>query len=386
MNENPDLKYKEITRILSGETGLGVRTICKTISEYKTKGTISSLSKITRIRKNTFDKMDDFDKSAIRRKLHDLQLKNEAIKLKKVFKAINDDTKLPNLKKTTMWRVLKDLNFEFMNTKNHSEIIERNDIIQWRKNYLKSIQSYREEERPLYYLGKTEINIKKNQTLIVLHIGSSHSGFVPGCLLYFELEKLTNEYKEKLNCKFFNWFKEVLLLLKDNSVIIMETLFNYSPTLDEVPDQNWKKEQIIEWLRSKDINVSKSTEKSKLMGIVKKVSPAFNKFEVTDYATQHNKTILQLPPYHCELSPLNFAWKMVKDYIKTNNTTFKLSHVCNHLLEGINKVTNVHWTDFENKTKKTESQLREIDHKLTEKLVSNKQSTSDDCDDFDDSL
>lgn len=383
MNENPDIKYKEITRILSRETGLGVKTVCKTISEYKKNGTITSLSKITRIRKNTFDKMDDFDKSAIRRKLHDLQLNSKAKNLLKVHKAINDDPKLPNLKKTTMYRVLKDLNFEFTNTKHNYEITERNDIIQWRKNYLKSIQSYREEERPLYFLGKTEVNIKKNQSLIVLHVGSVE-GFVPGCLLYFELEKLTNEYKEELNCRFFNWFKEILLLLNDHSIVIMENLFNYSIKLDEVPVQSWKKEQIIKWLKSKGTNVPKSTEKTKLMDIVKKISPAFNKFEINDYAKQHNKTILQLPPYHCELNPINFAWKIIKDYVKTNNTTFKLSDVCNHLIEAINNITEIHWTDFENETEKTERQLREIDSKLAKKLVRYRESTSNSSDDSND--
>ena len=37
--------------------------------------------------------------------------------------------------------------------------------------------------------------------------------------------------------------------------------------------------------------------------------------------------VVRLPPYHCELNPIEMAWSQVKHHIKTYNTRFTLSAV-----------------------------------------------------------
>ena len=34
--------------------------------------------------------------------------------------------------------------------------------------------------------------------------------------------------------------------------------------------------------------------------------------------------VVRLPPYHCELKPIEMAWSQVKHYAKTHNTEFTL--------------------------------------------------------------
>lgn len=358
-NENPNRTYKELITLLSNESGIGKRTVVTTLSEYKNKGTITSISKITRIKKNAFDKIDNFQKSAIRCKVHEFWFKGEVPTLKKILLSIDDDPKLPNLKRTTLYRVLKELNFEYTKTKDCTNfvLIERENIVKWRRNYLKTIQNYREEKRPLYFLGETQINIGKNKNkkqLIVFHIGSA-DGFVLGGLHYFESStKNIDDFKEKMNNTFFTWFKKILPLLKDNAVIIMETMFYHSIKEEEAPLQCWKKEQIVKWLKSKNEIFDKSLSKDKLMDIVKQISPVFNQYVIDEYVLQFDKKVVRLPPHHSELNPINLAWKIVKDYVKTNKTISQQPDICKLLLEGIEKVSIIDWTQFLNQIEKEE--------------------------------
>ena len=57
--------------------------------------------------------MNDFQKSATRRKVRDFFERNEIPTLKKITDAINSDTELPSMTKVTLFCVLKDLNFVF---------------------------------------------------------------------------------------------------------------------------------------------------------------------------------------------------------------------------------------------------------------------------------
>lgn len=57
-------------------------------------------------------------------------------------------------------------------------------------------------------------------------------------------------------------------------------------------------------------------------------------------------TVLRLPSYHCEFNPIELAWAMVKGYVKSNNTTFKIDDVRALLNTGIERVTDEHWKNF----------------------------------------
>ena len=126
-NAPEKMKYVDLIKLMSKEIGIGQRTISTTLSEYKNKGTVSSPNK-KKVRLTITDKIDDFDKNAIRQKIHGFWVRREIPTLRKILAEINDDNSLPNLKRTSLQIILKDLNFSYSKINRNSALTERNII------------------------------------------------------------------------------------------------------------------------------------------------------------------------------------------------------------------------------------------------------------------
>ncbi|XP_022178621.1 uncharacterized protein LOC111039411 [Myzus persicae] len=388
----PNILFKQLIRELMSETGLGKNSIEKIISEYKTRKTVSSPN-MNKIRPKIFNRMEDFDKNAIRQIVHTFWRNRDPPTLNKIVIAVSEDDSLPTIKRTTMYALLKELNFEYTKRKRNGYLTERKDLIVWRRNYLRSIKAYREEGRTLYYLDETWCNAddcsqkvlvdntikpnkdayqeklttgaknptEKGKRLIVAHIGS-RKGFVNGGLLCYESETNCRDYHHEMNGdSFLKWFTHILPLLDDNSVIIMDSTPHHSMTEEKIPVSSWKKQDIMEWLKQKNIPVDNSYAKAELMNLVRKHKPEFEKYVVDEVAKAENKIVLRLPPYHYELNPIELAWSKVKGYVKNRNTTFKLNDVKQLLIEGVEAVTEENWRCFDDHAIKEESKFWEID-------------------------
>lgn len=54
-----------------------------------------------------------------------------------------------------------------------------------------------------------------------------------------------------------------------------------------------------------------------LMEKVQEIKPLYDKlYVIDDEDLKSNKVVLRLPPYHCELNPIELAWSVVKNYVK----------------------------------------------------------------------
>lgn len=201
----------------------------------------------------------------------------------------------------------------------------------------------------------------KGKRLIVVHIGSA-DGFVDGGLLCFESKKNTADCHDEMNGDtFHDWFCGVLPRLKNNAVIVMDSASHHSVKKDPVPTNAWKKEDIKNWLKSKDLVLDKPLIKFRLLDMVNEVRPRHDKFIIDEEALKSNKLVLRLPSYHRELNPIELAWSVVKNHVKQNNTTFKLNDVEKILNEGVQKVTSEMWANFISHTIKEEDNLYDID-------------------------
>lgn len=305
LSSGVEMKFREMINHISETLGIGYHTVRKTISEYKSTKCVKSPNR-KRQKPGIVNKIDDFDKNAIRRKIHSFWLNKELPTLQKILSAINEDETLPNLKKTSLSTVLKSLNFKFQKRKRNSILTERSDLVSWRRHYLRTIRQFREEGRPIYYLDETWINVGdcadkvwvdqtitsqrmafleglstgapnptgKGKRLIILHIGSA-DGFTQGGLLCFESKKNTSDYHDEMNGQTFrDWFVEILPLLKENAVVVMDNAPYHSVKSEKIPNMSWKKADIVNWILSKQEDVDATNKvKNDLMEIVKRLKP-----------------------------------------------------------------------------------------------------------------
>ncbi|XP_026815523.1 uncharacterized protein LOC113555299 [Rhopalosiphum maidis] len=399
------MKYIDLMMSLSTDTGFGLRTIRSTVKEYKETGVVSSPNK-KKIRSTVIEKIDDFNKNAIRQKIHSFWFRREIPTLMKVLAVINEDSELPNLSRSGLYRLLADLNFEFTKRNRNSALTERNDLILWRRRFIRDIRRYRNEGRTIYFLDETWVNagectnkvwvdntvkschdafIKglttgaknptgKGKRLIVLHIGSSN-GFVEGGLLCFESKKNSADYHDEMNGdSFFEWFCRVLPLLNENSVIVMDNASYHSVKKDPIPTKSWTKNKIIQWLQDKNVEIDKTWLKIELLDKVQQFQPV-NKYVIDEEAKKYNKIVLRLPPYHCELNPIELAWSVVKNHVRQNNSTYKLSDVRQLLIDGVKKVSPEMWANFVKHTIAEENKMWDIDCISEEMLEENPSTT-----------
>ncbi|KAL4143894.1 hypothetical protein QTP88_006148 [Uroleucon formosanum] len=368
--EQPNIKYKELVQSVCKTSGIGRNTVSKTISDYKNVGVLKSPNK-TKIRAKIIDKIDDFEKNAVRSKVHNFWFQRQIPTIDKILVSVNEDPDLPNFSRASLHRLLKDLNFEYSKRGRNSAMIEKDEIVIWRNKYLEQLRKYRSEGRAIYYLDETWLNAGdvpnkiwvdrtiqssrdaflkglstgaakpsgKGKRLIVLHIGSE-DGFVPGGLLSFQSKKDTGDYHNEMNGDtFFDWMKEVLPLLKDNCVIVMDNAPYHSVKTESSPTVNWKKADIEMWLEEKGEIFEKPMIKVRLMEMVKQL-----------------------------------AWSVVKKHVRMNNTTFKLDDVQKLLHDGINQCTPGMWKNFIQHTKKEEEKFWKIDF-VVEEVLENMGST-----------
>nr|CAI5838365.1 unnamed protein product [Callosobruchus analis] len=152
--ENPGVSVHEIENIVAKKTDVSARTVFSIRKEYKESHTLSAEPRKPTEYKKISHTMDDFDRYAIKRRVHQFFF-DELPTIDKVLKEVNDDPDLTSFERTTFYKLPKLLNFEL-------------------------ITKYRNEGREMYYLDETWINAghTKSKVWIDTPTASSRQAFL----------------------------------------------------------------------------------------------------------------------------------------------------------------------------------------------------------------
>lgn len=377
----------------SAMTGVGQSSIFKFLRERSCTGTVNEPKRHPG-RKAL--EVDEEAKVAIRRKIHSFFFKNEHPTIQKVLALTNEDPDVPPMSRSKLRKVLHEMNIKYKTRQRKSVLTERDDIIDWRRRYIRQIRFHRQQGRPVFYLDETWLNeghtvqkvwqdenvtsrrqaflegwstgLKnpsgKGKRLIITHIGGD-KGFVDGALYVFESKK-TGDYHEDMNSEVFEgWFKRILEKLPKESVVVMDNASYHSRRLERLPTTSWRKANIQEWLKSKGIDYGGDMVKSELLEqCVKPRKSEYEKYVTEEMAKEYGITVLRLPPYHCELNPIELVWGQVKNSVARQNTTFKLQDVKELLVTAIGNVTAEAWQNCIKHTLAVEDNMWELDHRI----------------------
>lgn len=397
-NRAEDESVNYITKKVSEMTGVSQRTLF-TVRKASTSATgiepPKKRAKGERISNSRSNKYDEATQGIIRTKVHSFFLQNIPPTLNAILASVNADPDVPDFSKTTLYRLLKDMGFMYHNRTRRAMLIEKPEIIEWRHRYLRAIRNYRRENFNIVYLDESWVNIghtvnkewtdttveshrdafvrglstglkaptSRGPRFVLVHAGSKN-GFVAGAELTFLAKKNSQDYHDEMDGETFEqWFENDLIPnIPQKTVIVMDNASYHSRKLEKVPNASSNKKTIKEWLLSKDIYFEEDYLKRELLEVVNKYKNQFNGYIIEEIAKKHDVKILRLPPYHCELNPIEMAWNQVKGYVARKNATFKEADVRNLIKDAYENVTPENWTNYVNHTQKTEEKMWKVDN------------------------
>lgn len=357
---SPGIKYADTINRVMESTGIGRVTVRNTISQYKQKKTLSSPNK-SRAKPSLFDKIDDQDRTGLRRKVHSVWLNRELPTVDRILLDVNEDPSLPNFKRTSLYRVIKKLDFVFAKRKRCTVLTEKEDLIVWRRKYLHDVREYRKDGRTVYYVDETWLNAD-DRLHVALHVGSEN-GFLPGGLLCLAAKKNTGDYHDEISGDDFRgWFESVIPALEPNSVIVVDNAPCHSVEVEKYPNGGWKKESVREWLVSKNVVLDRPMLKPELLAKARALRPRRKEYVLDALAEDKGHAVLRLPPYHCGLNPMELAWAMVKGHVKQNGGAARGADGVRRLLDAaIERVAPRDWRGFIEHVVEEEDRLWTVD-------------------------
>lgn len=304
--------------------------------------------------------LDDFDLGIVRRIVNNFYLVEKCLPtVKKIQQKMASEMNFQG-SKTSVRRLLKRIGFRWRKTKTNKHILmESHDVAYQRFVFLKKITQYRAEGRPIVYNDESYIDsshvsrkawsdnsnsgvaapINKGKRLIMLHAGGE-MGFIKDCLTMWEAQHKTGDYHDNMNHNMYmKWLTEKLIPnLPEKSVVVIDNAPYHNVQLDKCPTSNTKKPEMQAWLLSKNIPFDDKMLKVELYELIKRHKPAYKKYVIDYKLKEHGHDVLRLPPYHPELNAIELIWADVKNWVATNNVTFKIADVkqlAQHKFENI---------------------------------------------------
>lgn len=91
----------------------------------------------------------------------------------------------------------------------------------------------------------------------------------------------------------------------------MDNASYHSRKMKKIPNSATKKADIQAW----SIIYKSDMVKAELLELVRQVF-IIPKYAVDEMAKKQNRTILRLPPYHCELNAIELIWAQIKEKLQ----------------------------------------------------------------------
>lgn len=370
------LSKRKIFSKVEDITGIGRSTLQRIQFEGDSGEGFSTPGK-KKNKKKASVKLDNFDKDVIRRTVHDFYLRKENPTLDKLLVALRDSIDF-EFGRTTLSFILHDLGFEFYKCDNRSVLLERTDVVCQRRRFLRNIRAARREGRDIIFLDETWLNqahtlsrswqsetckgglkapIGKGRRLIILSAGSD-CGFVPESHLIFTAKSTKGDYHNEMNSEnFTKWFKEMLLPnIPQKTAIVLDNAPYHAMRVNREPTRSSTKKVMQDWLSTLGIPWQEEMLKEELFDLVQhhKREPVYLLQEIAKSRGDHE--LIFLPPYHCDLNPIELIWAQVKSYVARKNTTFKLADVEKLCRESLSLVTAENWKKACEHTQKLEDE------------------------------
>ena len=142
---------------------------------------------------------------------------------------------------------------------------------------------------------------------------------------------------------FEEWFNDTLIpKLEPNSIIVMDDASYHSRHLQKIPTKSSTKQEMKDWLTRNGMQFLEKALKCEHYSLIVSSNPV-TVYVIDEIAKAAGHEVVRLPPYHCELNPIEMAWAQVKGFIRVHNTKFTLTHVKQLTFDGFAHVGSEEW-------------------------------------------
>ncbi|KAG0413014.1 hypothetical protein HPB47_009827 [Ixodes persulcatus] len=149
----------EVVNLTAAATGISVSSVYEIKRGFKrANGAVKSPSKKRpkfAEKRKRISNHDACTLTAVRSCLHNFFRRGEIPTLKKIAARLQEDDVLPSCSGTTLYRLRKDMGFEKQKRNRNSFLIEREDIVEWRRRYLRAVGKHRAQNRKIYFQDET---------------------------------------------------------------------------------------------------------------------------------------------------------------------------------------------------------------------------------------
>uniref|UniRef100_A0A914WA34 Tc1-like transposase DDE domain-containing protein n=1 Tax=Plectus sambesii TaxID=2011161 RepID=A0A914WA34_9BILA len=244
-----------------------------------------------------------------------------------------------------------------ISTPAQSYVFERQDLTDWRKRYLRELHVYRQRGYRVVYLDETWVfagmsqrydwvdmdvlnnpykaqengltlgpktPVGRGKRAIVVHC-IADDGLIDGAEFIFASNSTDadGDYHREMNAeKFENYIRKIAPLLKNGSdkpaVLVIDNAPCHSRYEEKIPTKSMTGRKMRAWLRKNNIPfLEKLTKKELFNTVVTPLKKAdYNRRAVERIALEHGVIILRLPPYHCDLNPIELVWGWIKRQLR----------------------------------------------------------------------
>ena len=333
----------------------GHGSVTQIIKEMLSEGNVVDNKQNMRENANAFEKLTDEEENIIRHVVHDEFRKCDVKRLVEdeelatyptvgsVYKAVMDTELFPNWSISTFRSILLGMNIKFQakSEVDRAILIEDERIINWRDGYLDKIDRFRRLGKKVYYMDETYMdpnaqmkrlltdntilsakdaearglttglkwNAGRGNRLLIIHM-IGPDGFVNNALRVWIRTGNTPQSEDYHNDLTFEdilkWLLEILDELPEGSVIAIDNASIHNKRPKGTPNSKSKKAELIAWLDEKNIYYKPGATRPQLWELVKRELDLNPEYSIDKIINKIRPDIifLRIPPYHCELNPI----------------------------------------------------------------------------------
>ncbi|XP_054713477.1 uncharacterized protein LOC129222941 [Uloborus diversus] len=105
----------------------------------------------------------------------------------------------------------------------------------------------------------------------------------------------------------------------------MDNASYHTKVVDPVPSKYATKYVMRQYLEEHSMPYDSNLRKPEIFEIIQANASPTKKYRMDELIKQHGHSVLRLPPYHCDLKPIELAWAAVERFIRNRNVETELS-------------------------------------------------------------